>query len=365
RYKCPACAAHNRKVSKEEKRTTSYHAWDPQCLEKLPDIVSSEFPFLSTRKSAVHLSVLNRLAGDLLVGKDFAATASHLYQVYIATFAAERDKYRAVAEAHRLGCSSSSSSSNCSCVQSRGEGSSSHVQISTRPEGAPAPAATTDEDHCYRTLFGAFDDPVKYSGAAPTDSYLQHVWRMWFKDLTPQSANGTPSWTLGDYERRVQHLWTASRPSTHSSQSSTSPSPMPAPPPPPLPQEAPPLPQMTDNAKARADSPSLSAPLQSLEPLAVADHQLMQAPGSHLEDSMSTVLASSSPTPPLLEVHFSSQFDANATREQQHRGLYREPFSSAKTSRLCGHEDQPHSNEVSLSSNGVLENNGTFHAAGI
>lgn len=254
-------------------------------------------------------------------------------QVYIATFAAERDKYRAVAEAHRLGCSSSSSSSNCSCVQSRGEGSSSHVQISTRPEGAPAPAATTDEDHCYRTLFGAFDDPVKYSGAAPTDSYLQHVWRMWFKDLTPQSANGTPSWTLGDYERRVQHLWTASRPSTHSSQSSTSPSPMPAPPPPPLPQEAPPLPQMTDNAKARADLPSLSAPLQSLEPLAVADHQLMQAPGSHLEDSMSTVLASSSPTPPLLEVHFSSQFDVNATREQQHRGLYREPFSSAKTSR--------------------------------
>lgn len=254
-------------------------------------------------------------------------------QVYITTFAAERDKYKAVAEAHRLGCSNNSSSSSCSCVQSRGEESSSHVQTSTRPEGAPAAAATTEENLCYRTLFGAFDDPVKYSGAAPTDSYLQHVWRMWFKDLTPQSATGTPSWTLEDYESRVQHLWTASSPPTHSAQSSTSPPPVPAPPPPPLPEAAPPPPQMTDNAKARADAAALSAPLEPLVPLADPDHQLMQAPVAHLEESMSVVLASSSPTPPMPDVHFPPQFDANTTREQQHRGLFREPFSSAKTSR--------------------------------
>lgn len=50
-------------------------------MEKLPDDVSREFPFVSTRKSALHLRVLDRLAEDLLEGKDFANTASDVFQV--------------------------------------------------------------------------------------------------------------------------------------------------------------------------------------------------------------------------------------------------------------------------------------------
>lgn len=54
-------------------------------------------------------------------------------------------------------------------------------------------------------VFGAFDDVLKYSGAAPTEPYLRHVWRIWFADLSVKSPS--ISWTRADYEDRVTRLW--------------------------------------------------------------------------------------------------------------------------------------------------------------
>lgn len=54
-------------------------------------------------------------------------------------------------------------------------------------------------------VFGSFDDVLKYSGAAPTEPYLRHVWRIWFADLSVKSPN--ISWTQEDYQYRVLRLW--------------------------------------------------------------------------------------------------------------------------------------------------------------
>lgn len=81
-YKCSACAEFNKAANIEDKRTTSYHAWDPACLERLPDRVSREYPFIPTRKSAMHVRLIDRLAHDLINGKGFAATANYIRQVW-------------------------------------------------------------------------------------------------------------------------------------------------------------------------------------------------------------------------------------------------------------------------------------------
>lgn len=61
-------------------------------------------------------------------------------------------------------------------------------------------------------VFGAFDDGLKYSGAAPTEPYLRHVWRIWFADLSVKSPNIT--WTRADYEYRVVRVWDGPSPAS-------------------------------------------------------------------------------------------------------------------------------------------------------
>lgn len=94
-------------------------------------------------------------------------------------------------------------------------------------------------------VFGAFDDPLKYAGAAPTESYLQHVWKIWFPDLSAQKS-GNEAWTRADYDRRVVELW---RPSSATADQEV----------PPQPQQ-PPLPSSPSMLAAPLPG-SLSAPL--------------------------------------------------------------------------------------------------------
>lgn len=81
RYKCERCVEYNGTVEESEQRPTSFNAWDVGCLERLPDYVSKEFPFILTRRSGIDTRLVDRLADDLVHGKGFSAAAKYIRQV--------------------------------------------------------------------------------------------------------------------------------------------------------------------------------------------------------------------------------------------------------------------------------------------
>lgn len=81
RYKCERCVEYNGTVEESEQRPTSFNAWDVGCLDRLPDYVSKEFPFILTRRSGIDIRLVDRLADDLVHGKGFSAAAKYIRQV--------------------------------------------------------------------------------------------------------------------------------------------------------------------------------------------------------------------------------------------------------------------------------------------
>ncbi|CAN0537364.1 unnamed protein product [Ectocarpus sp. 12 AP-2014] len=101
RYKCERCVEYNGTVEESEQRPTSFNAWDVGCLERLPDYVSKEFPFILTRRSGIDTRLVDRLADDLVHGKGFSAAAKYIRQAHTTKFMVNQRKYVSLADARR------------------------------------------------------------------------------------------------------------------------------------------------------------------------------------------------------------------------------------------------------------------------
>ncbi|CAN0551098.1 unnamed protein product, partial [Ectocarpus sp. 12 AP-2014] len=170
RYKCERCVEYNGTVEESEEGPTSFNAWDVGCLDRLPDYVSKEFPFILTHRSGIDIRLVDRLADDLVHGKDFSAAAKYIRQAHTTKFMVNQLKYVSLADARR----------------------SSRVSLFG---AAPVPEK-----------FGSFDDTEKYSGAVPSDYYLRDVWRTYFSELPVLEVEGV-KWTRKDYLHRVHQRW--------------------------------------------------------------------------------------------------------------------------------------------------------------
>eukprot|EP00904_Undaria_pinnatifida_P011910 jgi/Undpi1/784/HiC_scaffold_10.g04248.m1 len=79
RYACDACTAHNINAPEsEKKRATTFHAWDPGCLKRLPEYASKEFPFILTHHVGINTSYTGTPTNSLVSGGDFAAAANRV-----------------------------------------------------------------------------------------------------------------------------------------------------------------------------------------------------------------------------------------------------------------------------------------------
>ena len=78
---CGDCAAYNRTAKESGKRPTSFHAWDPACLKRLPEYVSREFPFILTRRSGIDTRLVDNPADAVVCGRGFAAVAKRIREV--------------------------------------------------------------------------------------------------------------------------------------------------------------------------------------------------------------------------------------------------------------------------------------------
>ncbi|CAB1096635.1 unnamed protein product [Ectocarpus sp. CCAP 1310/34] len=85
RYKCERCVEYNGIVEESEQSPTSFNAWDVGCLDRLPDYVSKEFPFILTHRSGIDIRLVDRLADDLAHGKGFSAAAKYIRQTALQT----------------------------------------------------------------------------------------------------------------------------------------------------------------------------------------------------------------------------------------------------------------------------------------
>ena len=82
RYTCDGCVAHNVATKgSEKKRPTSFHAWDPACLKRLPEYVSKEFHFILTRLSGIDSRLIDVPADGVVCGRGFATIAKRAQTV--------------------------------------------------------------------------------------------------------------------------------------------------------------------------------------------------------------------------------------------------------------------------------------------
>ncbi len=105
-------------------------------LKQLPLYVQESFPFLLTRKSAIHLDVIADVADNLMHGKGFKASSEALRQTHLRKFHAKQLKYYNMLLWRRL------------------------EQLDS---------GAMDE-------FGSFGDKDGYNGFSPSAYYLSTVW---------------------------------------------------------------------------------------------------------------------------------------------------------------------------------------------
>ena len=58
--------------------TESFPSWDAGVLSQLPLFVRESFPFVLTRKSAIHVDVLEEITDNLVHAKGFATSRAAL-----------------------------------------------------------------------------------------------------------------------------------------------------------------------------------------------------------------------------------------------------------------------------------------------
>ncbi|CAM9778770.1 unnamed protein product, partial [Pylaiella littoralis] len=170
RYKCAACEAYNGTVEESARRPKTFNAWDADCLERLPDYVSEELPYLLTRRPGIDVRLLDRLADMLVRGMSFSGAAKSICEAHVTKFMREQVKYTSIADIRR-----------------------------TQRTGLFGAALTPER-------FGSFDDSTKYGGAVPSDRYLRDVWRIFFSQALVLKVDGD-RWTREHYEHRVIQRW--------------------------------------------------------------------------------------------------------------------------------------------------------------
>lgn len=121
----------------QNKVPESFRGWDVGVLAQLPLYVQTSFPFLLTRKSAVHVDVVNELSDNVIHSKSFKASAEGLRQAHLKRFhECEMQYYNKV----------------------------------LWDQDIPRVFEAKAED------FGEFDDPQRYNGFSPSDRFLRDVW---------------------------------------------------------------------------------------------------------------------------------------------------------------------------------------------
>eukprot|EP00903_Cladosiphon_okamuranus_P010289 g9740.t1 len=173
RYKRADCEKANKVAKKEsDRRPTSFNAWDAGCLERLPDYVSKEFPFILSHRSGIDIKLVDRLADGLAHGMSFSAAAKYIRESHVTKFMTDQLKYTSLTEIRRSGL----------------------VGLAL-VGGGVAPER-----------FGDFDDATKYCGATPTSRFMRDMWRKDFAERPVLTVNGE-SWTREDYQHRVMQRW--------------------------------------------------------------------------------------------------------------------------------------------------------------
>lgn len=117
--------------------TETFQGWDAGVLSQLPLFVQESFPFVLTRKSAIHVDVLLGLSDNLVRSKGFAASSEALEQAHLKKFHDAELKYYSMALWRR--------------------------QSALRPVTA-------------ESKFGSFDDQDGYNGFFPSPHYLSTAW---------------------------------------------------------------------------------------------------------------------------------------------------------------------------------------------
>lgn len=114
----------------------SFSSWDAGVLEQLPLYVQESFPFVLTRKSAIHEDVVAEITDNLLHGKGFAASRAALEQAHLKEFHAKELKY--------------------------------YSMLVWRKQNVLLHTEAKD--------FGSFGDRDGYNGFIPSEHYLSSVW---------------------------------------------------------------------------------------------------------------------------------------------------------------------------------------------
>lgn len=116
----------------------------------MDDFVSKEFPFVLTKKAAISMTVVNRLADDLLEGKGFSATSNSLERAYSATYF---KLFR------------------------------SYVSLVNRRVSQLKGLWGQDVDVGPIARFGAIGDPLGFNSSHPSAHYLRDIWHKWFYEI--------------------------------------------------------------------------------------------------------------------------------------------------------------------------------------
>ena len=116
----------------------SFSSWDAGVLSQLPLFVRESFPFVLTRKSAIHVDVLEEITDNLVHAKGFAASRAALEQAHLKEFHAKELKY--------------------------------YNMLLWRKQNVLLQPVTAVRD------FGSFGDPDGYNGFVPSEHYLSSVW---------------------------------------------------------------------------------------------------------------------------------------------------------------------------------------------
>ncbi|CAM9602160.1 unnamed protein product, partial [Hapterophycus canaliculatus] len=133
-YRCNGCAERNK--SKPKAIPETFQGWDPEVRKLLPPYVQESFPFVLTRKSAIHRDVIADVADNLMHAKGFKASSEALEQAHRHRFHSAELKYY-------------------------------NMLLWRRAEQLDSGA---DDG------FGSFEDAKGYNGFFPSAHYLSSVW---------------------------------------------------------------------------------------------------------------------------------------------------------------------------------------------
>ena len=121
----------------------SFQSWDTELSGSTTAVFAGKFPFVLTRRSAIHVDLIAELTDNLMHAKEFAASREALAQMHMQKFHDAELKYYDVM-----------------CWQKENE---------------LVPTATPKK-------FGCFDDPDGYNGFIPSEHFLTTVWMEWMQE---------------------------------------------------------------------------------------------------------------------------------------------------------------------------------------